>query len=302
MPRILHIDTGREMRGGQWQALYLMRGLTRRRYAQTLMTRPESPLASMAVEVGVETIPVSLRAVARVSASFDLVHAHDARAHTLAAIASRRSVVVSRRVAFPIQRGPASWWKYRQAARFLAVSEYVKKQLMKAGVPDTKISVVYDGVEEPEKRGQAGGGELIVALQSEDPGKLNRRIAEAGAAAGIAVQFSPDLAADLPRARLFIYLSESEGLGSAALLAMAHGVPVIASRVGGLSEAVKDGVTGFLVQNDVQGVATAIRRVLDNPALLAQFGESARRRFKARFTLDQMIDGTVAAYREALEC
>lgn len=300
MLRILHIDTGREMRGGQWQALYLMRGLARRGYAQALMTRPDSPLTSMAAAV--ETIPLSLRAVARVSASFDLVHAHDARAHTLAAIVSQQRFVVSRRVAFPIRRGPASWWKYRRAVRFLAVSEYVKKQLTKAGVPDAKISVVYDGVEEPKKREQAGGGELIVALQSEDPGKLNRRIVEACAAAGVAVQFSHDLSTDLPKARLFVYLSESEGLGSAALLAMAHGVPVIASRFGGLGEAVKDGVTGFLVQNDVQGVAAAIRRVLDNPALLAQFGENARRRFKERFTLDRMIDGTAAAYREAIEC
>src|SRR6185437_494586 len=287
------------MRGGQWQALYLMRGLARRGYAQALMTRPDSPLTSMAAAV--ETIPLSLRAVARVSASFDLVHAHDARAHTLAAIVSQQRFVVSRRVAFPIQRGPASWVKYRRAARFLAVSEYVKRQLTKAGVPDAKISVVYDGVEEPEEPEQIGG-ELVVALQSEDPGKLNRCIVEACAAAGVAVQFSHDLSTDLPKARLFVYLSESEGLGSAALLAMAHGVPVIASRVGGLGEAVKDGVTGFLVQNDVQGVAAAIRRVLDNPALLAQFGENPRRRFKERFTLDRMIDGTVAAYREAIEC
>jgi len=301
VPRVLHIDTGREMRGGQWQALYLMRGLARRGYAQALMARLDSPLISMAVEAGIETIPLSLRAVARISASFDLVHAHDARAHILAAVVSQQRFVVSRRVAFPSQRGPASWLKYRRAARFLAVSEYVKRQLTKAGVPDAKISVVYDGVEEPEKPEQTGG-ELIMALQSEDPGKLNRRIAEAGAAAGVAVYFSPNLAADLSRARLFIYLSESEGLGSAALLAMAHGIPVIASRTGGLCEAVKDGVTGFLVQNDVQGVAAAIRRVLDNPALLAQFGENARRRFKERFTLDRMIDGTAAAYREAIEC
>ncbi|MGH9611722.1 MAG: glycosyltransferase family 4 protein [Bryobacteraceae bacterium] len=301
MPRILHIDTGREMRGGQWQALHLMRGLAGRGYVQALMTQPESPLALKAAQAGVETIPVSFRAVASISASFDLVHAHDARAHTLAAIASRRFFVVSRRVAFPIRRGPASWWKYRRATRFLAVSEYVKKQLMKAEVPDAKICVIYDGVEEPEKPEQAGR-ELIVALQSEDPGKLNRLIGEACAVAGVAVQFSQDLSADLARARLFVYLSESEGLGSAALLAMAHGVPVIASRVGGLPEAVTDGVTGFLVQNDVQGVAAAIRRTLDDPVLLAQFGENARRRFEERFTLDRMIDGTVAVYQEALEC
>ena len=288
------------MRGGQWQALHLMRGLARRGYVQALVTRPESPLAAMAKDAGIETIPAGFRAVARVSAAFDLVHAHDARAHTLAAIASRAPFVVSRRVAFPVKRGLASWWKYRRAARFLAVSEYVKEQLGKAGVPAAKIAVVYDGVEMPYRI--AGGGESIVAPRSDDPGKLNRRIAEAAAAAGVEVQFSGDLAADLPRARLFVYLSESEGLGSAALMAMAHGVPVIASRVGGLGEAVADGVTGILTQNDAQGVAAAIRRALDNPELLARLGENGRRRAADRFTLDRMVEGTAAAYQEALKC
>ena len=45
---------------------------------------------------------------------------------------------------------------------------------------------------------------------------------------------------------MFVYITESEGLGSAVLLAMAAGTPVIASRVGGLPEAIEDGVNGLL--------------------------------------------------------
>jgi len=52
--------------------------------------------------------------------------------------------------------------------------------------------------------------------------------------AGIPVHFSTDLQKDLPRAWLFVYITELEGLGSAALLAMAHGLPVLASDIGGL--------------------------------------------------------------------
>ena len=55
----------------------------------------------------------------------DIVHAHDARAHTLAAIAARAPFVVSRRVAFPVKRSLLSQWKYRQAKRYLAVSQFV---------------------------------------------------------------------------------------------------------------------------------------------------------------------------------
>ncbi len=72
----------------------------------------------------------------------DLIHAHDARSHTLGAIARSGRLVVSRRVAFPV----GSAWKYRRARRYLAVSEFVKSVLVAGGVPEEKIAVVYDGV------------------------------------------------------------------------------------------------------------------------------------------------------------
>ena len=52
---------------------------------------------------------------------------------------------------------------------------------------------------------------------------------------------------DLPHARAMIYLTQSEGLGSGILLAMAHGVTVIASNTGGIPEMIENGVNGILV-------------------------------------------------------
>ena len=76
----------------------------------------------------------------------DLVHVHDARAHTMAALAGVAPLVVSRRVAFPVKSGFLSGRKYARATLYLAVSNYVAARLLDAGVPGDKIRVVYDGV------------------------------------------------------------------------------------------------------------------------------------------------------------
>ena len=82
------------------------------------------------------------------SRGFDLVHAHDARTHTLGALGGLFAsvpLVVSRRVAFPVRKSAASRWKYSRAALYLAVSQFVARQLRVAGVEEKRIRVVYHG-------------------------------------------------------------------------------------------------------------------------------------------------------------
>jgi len=292
--RVLHVDTGREMRGGQYQALFLMEELTRRGWECVLAAPASSPLARRAAEEGIEVRPLSFSGLLRWGRGFDLVHAHTGRAHTLAAVALARPLVVSRRVAFPVRRGPLSRWKYRRAARYIAISRHVKEMLEAAGVPAGKIRVVYDGVPLLDR---ASGAELL-AIDSGDPRKGKALAEEAARLAGVRVRFTADLARDLRRAACFLYLSESEGLGSGALMAMSAGVPVIASRVGGLPEIVEDGVTGLLVDNDARTVAAAIRRLMGEPERRARMGAEARRRVKERFAVEKMVGATVAVYRE----
>src|SRR5215471_15802592 len=139
--RILHIDYGREMRGGQWQVLRLLRGLRQRGVESILLTPPQGPLGKNASQEG---FPVD-----RVRWRFppaDLVHAHDALGHTLAALRARQPLIVARRVAFQIKQGWLSKWKYRQAGHFIAVSRFVAGKLMEAGIAESRISVVHDGV------------------------------------------------------------------------------------------------------------------------------------------------------------
>jgi glycosyltransferase involved in cell wall biosynthesis len=119
-------------------------------------------------------------------------------------------------------------------------------------------------------------------------------LAEAAAArAGVALRRSADLAADLPQARALVYLSKSEGLGSGILLAMAHGVAVIASDTGGIPELIQDGANGILVPNDEGAVAAAFGRVNED------LGRAARETVLRNFTERHMIQSTIEVYRWA---
>jgi len=291
--RILHLDAGREMRGGQWQVLRLIDGLAAAGVESTLLAREGAPLFLAARKQGWRVQPLGLARTLMHVRAHDLIHAHDARTHTLGAIVRGRPLVVARRVAFPV----GSRWKYGRAARYIAVSEFVKGVLVAGGVPLEKISVVYDGVPVLE---QAQGETVLTLANAADPAKGARLAAEAARIAGVEMTPSDRLESDLLHARLFVYVTHSEGLGSAALLAMSAAVPVIASRVGGLSEAVRDGETGLLVDNEVPSVAAAIRQLTENRSLARRMGEAGRHRVMEQFTVDRMVRRTMEVYRQVL--
>ena len=288
--RVLQVDAGREMRGGQWQALRLAAGLRKLGIDAPLLAHENSPLFRAACGEGLEVEPLTFFRLSRLSRGCDLVHVHDARAHTLAAMVCGSRFVVSRRVAFPI----GSSWKYARPRHFLAVSEHVKHILEEGGVPSEKITVVYDGVPAPAT---PAGGDAVVIPASDDPRKGCALALEACRTAGVEPLLSRDLESDLTRAALFIYLTESEGLGSAVLLAMAAGVPVIASRTGGLTEVVDHGVTGLQVENEKTSVAEAIRNLISDPGLRKTMGRRAYEVAARRFTLRQMISRTAGVYQ-----
>ena len=110
-----------------------------------------------------------------------------------------------------------------------------------------------------------------------------------------------DLPAVMRDADLFLLPSETESFGLAALEAMACGVPVIASAVGGLPEVIADGETGVLCPlGDVAAMAAAARRLLDDAPLRGRFSAAARRRADTQFRRDPTVDRYLDVYRRVL--
>jgi N-acetyl-alpha-D-glucosaminyl L-malate synthase BshA len=110
-----------------------------------------------------------------------------------------------------------------------------------------------------------------------------------------------DLPALLAGAAAFLLPSASESFGLAALEALACGVPVVASRVGGLPEVVTDGEVGFLHEaGDVEAMAASVGRLADDPALRVRLGAAARARAETRFPVEPAVDAYEAIYRRLL--
>ena len=93
-----------------------------------------------------------------------------------------------------------------------------------------------------------------------------------------------------------------EGLPMVLLEAMSAGVPIVASRVEGVPEAVTDGREGLLVSpGDPRGLAQAIRRFISGEADWQAIAERARRRHAEQFSDSRMAAGVAEVYRHVLE-
>jgi glycosyltransferase involved in cell wall biosynthesis len=96
---------------------------------------------------------------------------------------------------------------------------------------------------------------------------------------------------------VFVMSSITEGLGSAILEAMACSRPVVATRAGGIPEAVAHEVTGLVVPpQDENALAAAILRLLKSPALRDQYGQAGRQRVIDSFSVDRLVQGTAEVY------
>ena len=263
-------------------------------------------------------VPAFLWSFRRAAASHecDLVHAH-----WLAAAA----VAVTLRKPFVVQVWGtdvelARWvpWLVRPVLRrarlVLAASHALAEAAQSLGAREVRIVpsgvVIPASVGRPEEPPHV----LYVGRLSVEKGVLE--LAEAAAGLPLRVVGDGPLRAQVPsegfvapdelgpwfeRAAVVAAPSRREGYGVAAREAMAWGRPVVASAVGGLLDAVEDGVTGLLVPpGDVGSLRTALERLLGDAELRARLGAAARDKAQLEFSFAVATDALLAVYEEAL--
>ncbi|PWU24586.1 MAG: transferase [Candidatus Rokuibacteriota bacterium] len=213
---------------------------------------------------------------------------------------------------------------FSRVDQFLAVSQFVREKHVEAGLPDSRVAVkpnfawptarrsgaggplLYVGRIAPEKgldtiiRALPASLELVVAGDGPDRARLESQ-------ASSNVRFlgqvdTADVESLLRSARALVVPSRwYEGQPRAIVEAFAAGVPVLASRIGGLPELIEDGVDGYLVEpSEVPAWRAALYRFADD-AEAQRLGDGAYRKWKASFTPPTALSGLEAAYTEAVE-
>ena len=143
---------------------------------------------------------------------------------------------------------------------------------------------------------------LLIVGEGPELGRAEQSINELGVAAHVElVGEAQDVTGLLSVSDLFLLPSLQESFGLSALEAMACGVPVVASNVGGLPEVVIDGVTGFLhPPAEVEQMAGSAKRILSDPALHARMAAAGVQLAKERFSAGRIVPQYEALYQRAL--
>jgi len=349
LPRILHVDAGRSWRGGQRQVFLLATGLRDLGYRTLIVAPTGSPLIHRAEHAGLPTYRLTLRGEWDIRSArelravagewrADIVHAHDARAHSIARLAllgkRKTRLIVTRRVAFTPKQVRL---KYRHGIdAFIAISNAVKAVMVKAGVPADRIDVVYSGLPAPvvkrprnwrRERGwppttivcgivgamtQEKGLDLVGGIARRLPGEVFRRTrlvllggkgkggTSVSGVEGFDAGFVEEIHDAMAGLDVLWHPAKSEGLGTSVIDAMALGVPPIAFSVGGLPEVIEDGKSGLLIPaGDVQAFMRGAAELITNDALRARLGEGAKVRAR-EFSVERMIERTAEVYHRVI--
>jgi len=222
----------------------------------------------------------------------------------------------------------------RLVDRYVCVSDDVKAQCVAEGIARSRLLTIKNGIdlERFAFSGSCPGGPIVAVarlspekdvanliraaaiVRRSDPDlrievagdgqclpELRRLVAELGLEGQVLLLGEVgDVAGLLARGRLFVLPSRSEGISLTLLEAMARGLPVVATRVGGTPEVVVDGETGLLVPpGDPAALADAVLRLQRDPEAGRRMGEAGRPRVERIFDVRRMVAEYEALYVDA---
>lgn len=237
----------------------------------------------------------------------------------------------------------------------IAVSHYIKKELIASGYPAGQIRVIHHGLDlarfqaatppeavvreirekargrkvvfHPARMSLAKGSDIVVlafkrvkevypdaflllagtnntvdwgSYQQGEIAQIRRMIAECGLEEDVLIRFFPweEMPAAYQESEVVVYPSTfEEPFGLVLLEAMAAEKPLVVTRAGGMPEIVIPGETGFIIpRRQPEALAEKILELLRAPDLARQMGKRARRLLEKRFTLERMVEETIAYY------
>jgi glycosyltransferase involved in cell wall biosynthesis len=246
----------------------------------------------------------------------DLVHAHWLAAGAVAATLHKPFLVQVWGTDVELARR-APWiarWILRRARLVIGASQFLAGEACKLGARDARV--IPAGVPIPDFVGMPAEPPhvLYVGRLSGEKGIADFLAATSGmprVIVGAGPINVPETVGPVPpeelgdyyeRAAVVCVPSRREGYGMVAREAMAYGRPVVASEVGGLVDAVEDGVTGLLVPaRDVEAIRSAVARLLSDAGLRIRMGEAARARADRSWSAAAAAQALATVYAEALE-
>jgi len=199
---------------------------------------------------------------------------------------------------FPSEDAGVAAWRRRVLGEDAPFLLYVGKPTRRRNLP--QLLEAFSQL----KRGDYPGYKLVlvgVDLQSSGLAQTAARLGVSPDVIGLPYLPHEEVALAYNAAALFVYPSSYEGFGMPVLEAMACGTPVVASRVGGLSVAVRDSETGYLIPwRCPEPFAERLEVLLGNDDLRRRFGETAREEV-ARFRWSNVADAVLGLYGEVIE-
>ncbi|PJZ69820.1 glycosyl transferase [Leptospira perolatii] len=349
---ILHIDTETGWRGGERQLLLLAEGLKKKKIRQLIACKPGSAIEQKAISAGLDTIAIplkseldwgSIRTIRTLvqKNGIRLIHAHTAKAHSIAWMAKAKlpnvKLIVSRRVDFGIRKNLFSKWKYtsNRVDLFLAVSKKIREILIRDGVDPAKVITVYSGIDlgatkrisdtnHLRKEFKIGKNEVVIGniaalVDHKDQrtlirsislldadlkykllivgegnlrGQLENLVKEKGLQEKVIFTgFRKDVPELLSLIDIFTLTSKEEGLGTAVLDAMAVGLPIVATKGGGISEMLAEGEGAFLSEiGDFRSLSESFTKLIGAIKLrksMGTFNKESVKKFSIKNTLNK---------------